>query len=121
MKKRELTCTSCPIGCQLQVEIEDGKELTVTGNSCRRGELYAQKECTNPTRIVTTTVKVKNGKINAVSVKTASDIPKEKIFQCIDALRGLEVEAPIRLGDIIIKDVAGTGVAIIATKNVELR
>jgi CxxC motif-containing protein len=120
MKKRELTCISCPMGCQLQVDIEDGKVLKVTGNSCKRGEVYAQKECTNPTRIVTSTVKVKGGKINAVSVKTSSDIPKDMIFQCIDALRGMEVKAPVKIGDIIVKDVAGTGVDIVATKNVEI-
>lgn len=121
MQKIELTCISCPMGCQLRVVVENERVIKVTGNSCKRGEIYAQKEYTNPTRIVTTTVKVKNGRINVVSVKTASDIPKSKVFQCIDALRGLEVEAPVKLGDIIVKDVAGTGVDIIATKSVELR
>lgn len=118
MDKRELTCISCPIGCQMQVDIENGKVMKIAGNTCKRGEIYAHKECTNPTRIVTSTVKVKGGRIATVSVKTSSDIPKDKVFQCMAALRGIEVQAPVKIGDIIIKNVVDTGVDIIANKNV---
>lgn len=121
MEKRELTCISCPIGCHLQVDLEDGKVIKVTGNTCKRGQVYGEKECTNPTRIVTSSVRVVDGKHDVVSVKTANDIPKGKIFDCVEALKGIEVKAPVRIGDIILENAAGTGVNIIATKNIELK
>jgi len=119
MEKRSLICIGCPMGCLLTVEQENGEIINVSGNTCPKGAEYAQKELTNPTRIVTTTVKVENGKIAVVSVKTGRDIPKEKISSCVEALKNITVKAPIIIGDIIIKNVVGTGVDIIATKNVE--
>ena len=89
----------------------------ITGNTCPRGDAYARKEVTNPTRIVTSTVKVEGGKVDMVSVKTKEDIPKGKIFECVKALKGITVKAPVHIGDVILKDVAGTGIDIIATKN----
>lgn len=77
------------------------------------------KEVTDPTRIVTTTVRVKNGSMPVVSVKTAQDIPKGKIFDCVEALRDVCVEAPVQIGDVILENVAGTGVDIVATGNVK--
>lgn len=117
--ERELTCIGCPMGCQLRVEMENGEVLSVTGNTCKRGDVYARKEVTNPTRIVTSTVGVEGGSIRAVSVKTAQDIPKDKIGACMEALKGVVVKAPVRIGQVIVHDVAGTGVDVIATKNIE--
>nr|WP_294469354.1 DUF1667 domain-containing protein [uncultured Sellimonas sp.] len=119
MDIRQLTCISCPMGCPITVEMEDGQIINVTGNTCKRGEVYARKEVTSPTRIVTSTVKVKGGTADMVSVKTKEDIPKDKIFDCIRALKGIEAEAPVQIGDVILKDAAGTGVDIVATRNVE--
>lgn len=119
MEIRNLTCISCPMGCQITVEMDGSEVLSVTGNTCKRGDIYARKEVTNPTRIVTSTVKVIGGKADMVSVKTREDIPKEKIFDCIKSLKGVEVEAPVDIGDVILPDAAGTGVDIVATKNVE--
>ncbi len=116
---RELICIGCPLGCPLKVEMEGNEVLSVTGNTCKRGEVYATKEVTNPTRIVTSSVKVAGGFHPMVSVKTANDIPKSKIFEVAEALKGIEVPAPVHIGDVILADVAGTGVDIIATKNVE--
>ena len=97
----------------------EGKEvLKVTGNTCKRGEIYGRKEVTDPTRIVTSTVRVKGSKEKTVPVKTSKDIPKDKIFSCVTALKEVEVEAPIYMGDIILENVADTGINIIATKNV---
>ena len=117
MEKRNLTCIGCPMGCALLVEMNGKEIVSVTGNTCKKGAEYAVKEVTDPTRIVTTTVRVKNGSMPVVSVKTAQDIPKGKIFECVKALKGITVEAPVHIGDVILKDVAGTGVDIIATKN----
>ena len=119
MNKRELICIGCPMGCPIVVEMEDGKVLSVTGNTCPRGESYARKEVTNPTRIVTTTVRVDGGKVPMINVKTEQDIPKDKIFVCIAALRGVTMKAPIHIGDIVLENVAGTGVNIVAAGNVE--
>lgn len=119
MKRRELICIGCPMGCPIVVEMEDGKVLSVTGNTCPRGESYARKEVTNPTRIVTTTVRVDGGKVPMINVKTEQDIPKDKIFECIAALRGVTMKAPIHIGDIVLENVAGTGVNIVAAGNVE--
>lgn len=119
MEIKNLTCINCPVGCSLKVEMDGSHVTCVSGNTCRRGEVYARKEVTNPTRIVTTTVKVVNGTSSTVSVKTKEDIPKEKIFACIEALKGIEITAPVHIGDVILKNVAETGVDIVATRNVE--
>lgn len=121
MEKRALICIGCPMGCALNVEISGGEVLSVKGNTCPRGEQYARKEVTDPTRIVTTTVKVKGGTLDMVSVKTKEDIPKGKIFECVKALKEIQVEAPVRIGEIILKNVADTGVDIVATKNIAVR
>ena len=118
MEKRELICIGCPMGCPLTVELENGEIKTITGYTCKKGETYARKEATNPTRIVTSTVRVEGGRADMVSVKTREDIPKDKIFQCVKALKGVTVKAPIRIGDVVVADVAGTGVDIVATKEV---
>lgn len=119
MEIKKLTCINCPVGCSLKVEMDGENVICVSGNTCRRGEIYARKEVTNPTRIVTSTVKVVNGTSGTVSVKIKEDIPKEKIFACVQALKGIEVQAPVHIGDVILENVAGTGVDIVATRNVE--
>ncbi len=118
MNTVNLICIGCPLGCPLTVEMEGSEVKAVSGNTCPRGDAYARKELTNPTRIVTSTVRVAGGRLAMVSVKTASDIPKGKIFDCVKALKDVEVKAPVKIGDVIVENVAGTGVNIIATKNV---
>lgn len=118
MEVRELTCIGCPLGCQLTVTMGEN-EIKVEGNTCPRGEAYAKKEVTNPTRIVTSTVKVEGGTIERVSVKTVSDIPKGSIFECMKEIHAAKVKAPVHIGDVILADCAGTGVAVVASKNVE--
>ena len=118
MNTVNLICIGCPLGCPLTVEMEGSEVKAVSGNTCPRGDAYARKEMTNPTRIVTSTVRVAGGRLAMVSVKTASDIPKGKIFDCVKALKDVEVKAPVKIGDVIVENVAGTGVTIIATKNV---
>ena len=115
MSTRELTCIGCPLGCALTVEMNGNEVVSVTGNTCPRGKAYAEKEVTNPTRIVTSTVKVVGGDRASVSCKTKSDIPKSKIFEVVRALKAVEAVAPIRIGDVLLEDVAGTGVQIVAT------
>lgn len=119
MEKRELTCIGCPMGCQVTAILEDGIVSQVTGNACANGDRYARKEVVNPTRIVTSTVAIYGGDKPRLSVKTKSDIPKNKIFDCMKEIDSIRINAPIHIGDVIITDVAGTGIPVIATRNVE--
>ena len=121
MTTKNLVCITCPLGCLLTVSLDNSEVVEVKGNICPRGATYAKKELTNPTRVVTTTVKVAKGKDVMVSVKTQYDIPKEKIKECIKELQDLVVTAPIGIGDIIKANIANTGVSVVATKNVAVR
>jgi len=118
MEKRELTCIGRPLGCSITVSMENGEILEVTGNTCKRGDIYARKEVTNPTRIVTSTVQVSGGVAPTVSCKTKEDIPKGKIFDVTAALKGVCVKAPVAIGDVVYANVADTGVDMVATKDI---
>jgi CxxC motif-containing protein len=120
METRELICIGCPMGCPLTVTMEAGEVTAVAGNTCPKGDTYARKEVTNPTRIVTSTVMVSGGKVPMINVKTKSDIPKDKIFECVAALKGLTIKAPVKIGDVVVENAAGTGVPIVAAGNVEV-
>lgn len=113
---KAITCISCPVGCRMQVEIEDGVVTRVSGNACRRGDVYARQEAVNPMRMVTAVVRVA-GSDMPLSVKTKEPIPKKDIFACIDQINALKLQAPIAFGQVLIEDVCGSGVAVIATKS----
>ena len=119
MEKRNLTCIGCPMGCQLTVEFEGEEVFSVKGNSCAIGDNYARKEVTHPERTVTSTVVVVGGAKERTSVKTKGNIPKDKIFQCMEEINRVRAQAPLRIGDVVIADVCGTGVNVIVTKNCE--
>ena len=114
-----LTCIQCPLGCPLTVTMEGKEILSVEGNTCKRGEIYAKKEVTAPTRTVTSTVRIIGGAYPVVPVKTSCDIPKNKIFDCMGEIDRAEISAPVKIGDIVIKNVCGTGADIIVTANME--
>lgn len=111
--KRELTCIICPIGCNLTAETHGG-EIIVTGNTCPRGAQYAKDELTNPKRTVTTTVMCSDKSI--VSVKTKNPIPKEKMKDCMNIINSHIQDLPIKIGDVIIKDVFGTDIVATSEK-----
>ena len=117
---KEFVCIRCPLGCNISVEMEGEEIKAITGNTCPRGADYVTNELTDPRRIVTSLVKVKGGERPVVSVKTAADIPKDKIMTCVKELKQIEVAAPIHIGDVILRNVCDTGVDIVATANVEL-
>ena len=121
VEKKELTCIGCPMGCQMEVELEDGAVKKIVGFACRKGEAYAAKEVVDPRRIVTTVLPVDGGEIGMVPVKTASDIPKSLIRACMDALRSLRVTAPVAAGQVIVENLCGTGVDVVATRAVTRR
>ncbi|MBQ9166228.1 MAG: DUF1667 domain-containing protein [Oscillospiraceae bacterium] len=118
MEQRNLICIGCPMGCPITVTLEHGTVIKVEGNTCKRGDTYARKEVTHPTRIVTSTVRVTGGSAPVVSVKTAGDIPKELIFPVMEALNGVVLTAPVSIGDVALRDVCGTGVDVVVTKDV---
>ncbi len=118
MTERVITCINCPMGCRMTVSLNDaGEVVSVTGNTCKRGEKYAHQEVTAPVRMVTAVVPVA-GSVCPLSVKTREPIPKGKIFDCMAALRELKLNAPIRAGETVLPDVCGTGIDVIATRSV---
>ena len=118
MEEKTLTCINCPLGCQATVTFDGDSIVSVTGNTCKRGDIYARQELTNPVRIVTTSVPVEGSATSKmVSVKTAEPVPKVKIFDVMAALAKTEITAPVHIGDTVLADVAGTGVDIVATRN----
>ena len=107
MEKRELTCIVCPVGCRVAVEV-DGEEMRVSGNQCKRGEAYCRQEVSCPVRTVTSLVAVVGGEHPLCPVKTA---------QVLAILRSLRAQAPIAMGDVLLRDIAGTGIDLVATAN----
>ncbi|XTR38670.1 DUF1667 domain-containing protein [Paraclostridium tenue] len=115
---RNITCTVCPMGCSLVVSKVDG-EYKVEGNTCKRGAKYGVEEVTNPRRVITTTVKLNGGYLNLLPVKTNDSVPKELMFDIMKLLDNVEVNAPVSVGDVIVKDVLGTGVDFVSAKSME--
>lgn len=117
-EKKEFVCIRCPLGCNITTELDGADIKNITGNTCPRGADYVTKELTDPRRIVTSLVRVQGGELPVVSVKTAADIPKDKIKDCIKVLKGIALTAPVHMGDVVVENICGTGVNIIATANV---
>lgn len=115
--EQTITCISCPVGCRMTVTLENGAVTAVAGNTCKRGEVYARQECVDPQRMVTAVISVE-GAAEPLSVKTRTPIPKAKIADCMAALAQLRLTAPIAAGSVVLADVCGTGVDMIATKSV---
>ena len=114
---KELICIVCPQGCHLKVDEENG--YAVTGNSCPRGAEYGKAELTHPARVVTSTVRCEGGLYPRCPVKTDRAIPKELIFQVMEALEGVALTAPVTVGQVVIENVCGTGASIVATRSME--
>ena len=112
----EMICIRCPMGCRLTVT-KDGEAYSVTGNTCKRGEAYGIQEMRCPMRTVTSSVRVTGGIRPVCSVKTAKDVPKAAIADVLEAVKAVNVTAPVSIGQVIIADVAGTGVPLVATAN----
>lgn len=118
MEKRELTCIGCPLGCTLEVCLGEDGSMKVAGNTCGRGDSYARKEVLSPARTVTTTVRISGRTGEVLAVRTQKDIPKDQIFACMRELKDIQVKTPVPAGDVVVENIAGTGVDIVATKTV---
>ena len=112
---KEMVCIRCPKGCQMKVEYEGTKVLKVSGNSCSKGKDYAVDEITKPVRIVTSTVKVLNGELPVVPVKTSKAVRRNLIFDVMNEIYKAEVKAPVKEGQIIIKNPAKCGADVVST------
>ncbi len=120
-KKIPLTCIICPMGCLMEVGLNDDdgmKVLSVKDNACPRGEDYAKKELINPTRTLTTTITVIGGEDGLVPVKSDGEVPKGHLMNCMEIIRRQSIKAPVKRGDVIIRDILGSGVNIIACADV---
>lgn len=109
---RQMTCIICPRGCTLQVE-QEGERITVSGNACKRGEVYARAECTHPERTLTTTVATEDGGV--LPVKTNRPVPKETLFACMKEINRVVAPAHVQPGDVLLHDLLGTGADLVAT------
>ena len=115
---RTLTCIGCPMGCTIEVELDEaGNFVSSKGWSCLIGKRYAQEEVTAPVRTVTALVGV-NGRTEPLSVKTKAPIPKGKIFDCLEELKSIRVNAPVHIGDVVLENTCGSGVPVVATKDI---
>lgn len=113
---REMICISCPMGCRLTVEYEGDTVQSVTGNTCKRGEVYAQNEIKDPRRVVTSIMRVK-GKRSPVSVRTSGAIPKGSIYDCLLSIKDALAPSDVKSGDVLIPHVAGTEFDVVATRD----
>lgn len=120
MNSIDLVCLACECSCNLTISIDNSKIISITGNKCKNGISYANKECIIPSRVITTIITVTNGSSRTVPVKSEVDVPKSLIFNILKELKDLTVDAPINTGDIIKENICNTGVNIIATKSVEV-
>jgi CxxC motif-containing protein len=114
----EITCIVCPMGCRIGVESKNG-ELELNGEGCRRGEQYVRDEVTCPKRVLTSVVTVE-GSRQLLPVKTAAPIPKELIFAAMTEIKKIQAPGEIKIGEVIKENLAGTGVPLVAAKNIEL-
>lgn len=116
---RKMTCIICPNGCDLEAQITDGKCESVSGNLCPKGAQYAAQEVEEPKRTIASSVTVKNGVLPLVSVRLNRAVPKEKIFNVMEEVRRIVLDAPVYAGDIASENILGLGSDLIVTKNVE--
>ena len=119
MMEKEMVCINCPMSCHLKVVVENNEVKSVSGNTCPRGETYVIKEFTNPTRMLTSTVCIKGAIHNGLPVISSKDLPKERIFDVMKVISETEVCAPIKINDVIIENVCGLGVDIIASRSMD--
>lgn len=110
-----ITCVICPFGCQIQVEGEGEQITSITNNRCKRGLEYASHEFVCPVRTLTSSVAVEHGERPVCSVRTEQPVPKSKIGACMEAVAAVRLEAPVAMHQVVLEDISGTGVKLIAT------
>ncbi|MBU1564483.1 MAG: DUF1667 domain-containing protein [Proteobacteria bacterium] len=113
----ELVCICCPMGCQMQLHVEGRAISEIEGNTCKIGLNYARQECIDPRRMLSTTVACKNGLWPRLPVKTAEAIPKAMMGEIARSLHFLAVTAPVEIGAVIVENICGTSINVVATRS----
>jgi CxxC motif-containing protein len=116
--ERKVTCIECPTGCTVTVRVENDKAVHLEGFGCRRGHDYAVAEIEHPERILTTTVPTRGFSVRMLPVRTSRPIPRALTVQAMDEIRKVAILRPVRVGDVIIEDLLGLGVEVVATRSI---
>ena len=114
--EKNIICTVCPRGCHIKVTLNGTEVTDIADYGCKRGKEYAAAEATHPVRILTTTVKIADAPYNLLPVRSNAPVPKELQLECMKAIKAIAVTAPVQAGDVVLPNICGTGVDIVATK-----
>lgn len=120
IEKKHFTCVTCPVGCEVDVEVQDSSILSMKGNRCDKVKEFVLQELKEPMRVLTTTVRIEGAKYAMLPVRTDKTIPKRLFKQAIEMLADINLQAPVHMSDVLVKDVAGSGANIIATRTMDL-
>lgn len=118
---KKMTCIECPQGCLLEVDIEGGHIIKLSGHKCPKGEIYAKQEVENPERILTSTVLTHGLAVKMLPVRTSRPIPKARLFEAMEEIKKVRLSKPVKVGDIVSRDFLGSGADLIATRSAKLR
>ena len=121
IEKKHFTCVTCPVGCEVDVEVQDGSILSITGNKCDKVKDFVLQELKEPMRVLTTTVRIEGAKWAMLPVRTDKPIPKRLFLQAMGELAGIDLKAPVHMSEVIVRDIAGSSANIVATRTMELR
>lgn len=119
MESKSLICVNCPMGCLVTVTLENGVILSVQGNTCPKGEIYARSECIDPMRILTSTIRIENAPLRVLPVISEKEIPLRKVFEAMEQIKTLSVKAPIHCGQVLCEDLAHTGIRLLASRSMD--
>jgi len=121
IEKKYFTCVTCPVGCEVDVELRDGSIVSIKGNKCDKVKEFVLQELKEPMRVLTTTVRIEGARWAMLPVRTDNPIPKRLFLQAIGELASIDLQAPVHMAEVIIKDIAGSGANIVATRTMDLR
>ena len=114
-EERTVTCTVCPLGCSVRVRLHDGVPVGFEGHQCKRGEAHARDEILDPRRLLTTTVRVRGSATRLVPARTSGPVPRERMMAIMSIVRTLVADTPVRPGQVLLADLLGTGIDLVAT------
>ena len=121
IEKKHFTCVTCPVGCEVDVELQNGSIVSIKGNKCDKVKEFVLQELKEPMRVLTTTVRIEGAKWAMLPVRTDKPIPKRLFLQAMGELASIDLQAPVHISDVIKRDIAGSGANIAATRTMELR
>ena len=121
IEKKRFTCVTCPVGCEVDVELQNGSIVSIKGNKCDKVKEFVLQELKEPMRVLTTTVRIEGAKWAMLPVRTDKPIPKRLFLQAMGELAGIDLKAPVHMSEVIVRDIAGSSANIVATRTMELR